>query len=298
MIKRVFLLLGFLFCTVTVFAHDGQSHTVDQPEKIPYVQLSANFSVPQIHWVMEKGDNFVWFIDRVFEAQIYATVVDTQDLDAAIANTIPILSNETFGAPFIETRIGRTTGTWTVQLFKSGDSSVTAYAMLQSGQAYVVIFEEYSADYEAYQYPIRPQSFDEAQSLIAISDASMEAVQTVFPDENYGEAKNITFPNPSNTLWVQANHEGDNGSITTASFLFDDIVFVTMLRGSNDITSTLSNAFDTVFLGFVILPNNSEYLYLGLTFAAVIMLVLIGSMWLRYRNILKDMELVEQLAEE
>lgn len=94
---------------------------------------------------------------------------------------------------------------------------------------------------------------------------------------------------------MQANYS-DN--LATASFLFDSIVFVTLVEGDTSSIATLSNAFDTVFLGFVITPSNIEFLYLGLVFSAVIMLALLGSMWLRYQNVLKDMDLVEQLAEE
>ena len=73
---------------------------------------------------------------------------------------------------------------------------------------------------------------------------------------------------------------------------------MTLVEGNAEIATELSDAFDSVFLGFVITPDNGEFLRLGLIFASAIMLILIGSMFLRYRNIKKDMLVIEQLAEE
>lgn len=294
MMKRLFLLLALLALTITVFADDG-THEEDEAEDIPYVKLGANFSVPELpDWGIEIGDESVLFTDEELDVQIYVTTVDVQDSSEAIANTLPSLSDIEFGAPFIEGRTDR----WTIQLFEAGDTSITAYAMLQSGQAYVVIFVENNVDYEAYHYPIRPQIIEDDEALTVITESSLLALQTVFPEQSFGEATNISFPNPDSSYWIQANHETDDSSITTASFLFDGVVFVTMVEGHDDIAVKLSNAFNTVFLGFAITPDNGYYLYLGLTFAAVIMLALLGSMWLRYQNVLKDMALVEQLAED
>jgi hypothetical protein len=290
MIKRLFLLLILLLGIVTVQAQDEEEEVVD----IPYVQLGANFSVPEIDWVMETGDQSVWFINREIDAQIYVTVVDTQDASEAILATIPVVSNVEFDAAFAEGRAGRTSGTWALQLFKSGDTSISAYAMLQSGQVYVVIFAENSANYEAYHYPVRPEiaepEADQLEStMVATSDTALNAVFS----QDVTEAR-ISYPNPDSKYWLHLQY---SDTLATSSFLFDGIVFVTLVDGDTSVASTLSNAFDTVFLGFVITPNNGEFLYLGLAFSAVIMLMLLGSMWLRYRNVLKDIELVEQLAE-
>lgn len=49
--------------------------------------------------------------------------------------------------------------------------------------------------------------------------------------------------------------------------------------------------------GFVI-PNTTDYLFLGLAMVAIIMIVLIGSMVLRSRNLNRDLEMIETLAED
>jgi len=49
--------------------------------------------------------------------------------------------------------------------------------------------------------------------------------------------------------------------------------------------------------GFVI-PNTTDYLFLGLAAIAIIMIVLIGSMVVRSRNLNRDLEMIQTLAED
>ncbi len=46
------------------------------------------------------------------------------------------------------------------------------------------------------------------------------------------------------------------------------------------------------------MPDTQAYLLLGLAVTFVIMGLLIGSMVIRHRNLLKDIELLEQLKDE
>jgi heme exporter protein D len=46
------------------------------------------------------------------------------------------------------------------------------------------------------------------------------------------------------------------------------------------------------------MPDTQAYLLLGLAVTFVIMALLIGSMVIRHRNLLKDIELLEQLKDE
>jgi hypothetical protein len=46
------------------------------------------------------------------------------------------------------------------------------------------------------------------------------------------------------------------------------------------------------------IPYTADYLYGGLAVIAVIMLVFIGSLYLRFQNVRKDIALAEQLSEE
>lgn len=267
---------------------------------IAYLRLSSNFSVPEIRgWDIVAENETVLFSREDIDAQIYVRIVDTLDTDLAIDATIADLSQVIIETdePIAEGRIGRNNGTWNYRIFQDGDTSVTAYALLQSSQVYVVLFAEESPEYQAYHLAIRSIINEPSISELntAITTASNQAIASILNTDFTDEPSATRNPVEDNSRWVEATYEND---ITTASYLFDGIVYVTILEGNPDITAELSDAFDSVFLGFVITPDNSEFLYLGLAFSAIIMLTLIGSMALRYQNIKKDMLVVEQLAEE
>lgn len=293
MIRRFLLLFTLLLLTpILVFAQDDETD-------IAYLRLSSNFSVPEIRgWDIATANETVLFSREDIDAQIYVRIVDTLDTNLAISTAISDLEQVNIEAtePFAEGRIGRNNGTWSYSIFQDGDTSVTAYALLQSNQVYVVLFAEESPDYQAYHLAIRSTINEPLVSEIntAINSAASEALTLIELDasENPISTRNPVEDNPQ---WLEAIYDND---ITTASYLFDGIVYVTIIDGNADITAELSDAFDSVFLGFVITPDNSEFLYLGLAFSAIIMLVLIASMVLRYQNIKKDMLVVEQLAED
>ena len=96
--------------------------------------------------------------------------IQTEAIDAAIAD-VEQLTLEV-SESILEGRIGRSNGTWNYRIFKDGDTSVTAYALLQSNQVYVVLFAEESSDYDAYHLAIRsgindPESGEQVNEAIA-----------------------------------------------------------------------------------------------------------------------------------
>ncbi len=297
MLKRFFLIVWLmLFTPIFTLAQDADD------DLGAYLRLNSNFSVPEITgWdVLVEGETVLFSRDDI-DAQIYVRIVDTLDttlaIDAAIAD-VEQISLETDQA-FLEGRIGRNNGTWNYRIFEDGDTSVTAYALLQSNQVYVVLFAEQSPDYDAYHLAKRSTTTDVASEDDVINEVNL-AVAAVLTDVT-GNAiadEPLTSRNPveNNALWIESTYAG---AITTASYYFtrEDIIYITVVEGDGVVAAELSDAFDSIFLGFVITPDNGEYLLLGLIFSAVIMLALVGSMFLRYQNFKKDLLVLEQLAE-
>lgn len=289
------LLIAILVLLV-VFAAQAQDE--EEAEAIGYLQLGSNFAVPDLpEWEHEVVGESALFTNAELNAEIYVSVYDTQDIDAAIRQALGVVYTNELGEPIYSSRIGRNDGTWEYRLFNIEDSSLTAYGMLKSGRVYVVLFMENSPDYSAYHLAIRssianPQGADLGTAL---STASIAAIQAVVNPDFAEEANRISNPNADNLAWLLAEYTDE---ISTASYLNDSIIYVTLLQGDATLAPSLSNAFDTAFLGFVITPNNAEYLYLGLAFSAGIMLILLGSIWLRQQNLKKDLETIEQLAKE
>lgn len=295
MTKRSFIIiLALLLTPILVFAQDGEAET----EEIAYLRLNSNFSVPElISWDISTENETVLFSREDIQAQIYIRIVDTLNTAEAIDLAFADLELS-LGDAVLEGSIGRNNGTWNYKLYSEGDMSITAYALLKSNQVYVVLFSEESTDYDAYHLAIRSANNDPSTAVEiseAINPVAIEVITLVLDADFSGEADSTRNPVADNARWIEASYSND---IMTASYLFDGIVYVTAVQGESDIAAELSDAFDTVFLGFVITPDNGEFLRLGLIFSAVIMLTLLGSMFLRYQNLKKDLLVIEQLAEE
>jgi hypothetical protein len=288
--KKYFLAILLLLLPLIVVAQE-------ETEDIPYLELGDNFAVPDLPaWEHIVEGETARFTNAALNAEIYVAAFDSQDIDAMIRTAISTLYQGDLAAPIFSDRRGRNDGTWEYRLFNTGDVSISAFGMLKSNRVYVIVFIEHSADYVAYQLALRSSVSDaEGQQLAdVINEASLSAIQSLYPNFA-GTIQRSSNPNPDTAAWVLAEYEN---SLATASYLNDDIVYVTVLEGDASLAPALSNAFDTVFLGFVITPNNSEYLYLGLTFAGAIMLLLVGSIWLRYRSLQKDLQTIEQLTND
>jgi hypothetical protein len=288
--KKLSLLLVLL---LFAFASQAQEEEI---EDVPYLELGHNFAVPALPaWEHVVEGETALFTNRDLNAQIYVAAYDSQDILAMIPIAIATVYQGEIPAPIYSSRIAPKNGTWEYRLYSIEDTSISAYGMLKSNRVYVVVFIENSADYEAYQLTVRSSVADASGQAVreVIDEASFKAIQSIYPDF-FGVIQEAIYPAEGNDAWVLGEYPN---TLATASYLNDNIVYVTLVDGDSSIAPELSNAFDTVFLGFVITPNNSEYLYLGLAFASSIMLILVGSIWLRYRSLQKDLQTLEQLAE-
>lgn len=283
---------------ILLLAFAAQAQDEEEAESMSRIQLGSNFAIGSLtDWETEVAGETALFTNADLNARIYVSVYETQNIDEAILQAAAVVYAGELGDALYGSRIGRADGTWEYRLFNNADSSLSAYGMLKSGRVYVVLFLEESPAYNAYHLAIRssianPQGADLGT---AINEASAAAVQAVVNPEFAEEANRISNPSADNPAWLLAEYQNDSA---TASYLNDSIVYITLVQGDAALAPQLSNAFDTVFLGFVITPNNSEYLYLGLSFSAGIMIILLGSIWLRQQNLKKDLETIEQLAKE
>lgn len=291
----VFVLL--LLLPLAVLAQDDGAEEGD----IAYLRLNSNFSVPEIPgWDLTVENDTILFNRDDISAQIYVRIVDTLDTSEAITTAIEDIEavNIDTATALYEGRIGRSNGTWNYRIFSDGDFSVTGYALLQSNQVYVVLFAEESTEYDAYHLALRssnstPVTLEEINTVI--NEQALATINNLIDADFEGEPVSTRKPAQDNERWIEAEYA--NG-VTTASYFFDGIIYVTLVEGNGELAADLSNAFDSVFLGFVITPDNIEFLYLGLLFSGGTLLALLGSMFLRYQNIRKDRRVLAQLEAE
>jgi hypothetical protein len=287
----------FVLLLLTVVLH-AQEDEEELPE-IPYFRASSSFNVPVLQlegWQDQSTPDDAIFVNDALSARIHVsavpTLVDTEAIQAAIAT----LTEGDFGEPLRESRIGISNGTWTQQLFSADDTSISSFALgsVSGNRTFVVTLIEDSPDYNAHYLAIRSPQID-AETTDFAGGIDL-AIQTLL-----GEGRNFELVEHTDLTVLglpsaQNQYSTDNGALSVFAQEFDDITYATISTGDIESATQLGEAMETVFLGFFITPDNSNYLYMGLAAVTIIFGVLIGSMWLRYRNVQKDMALVEELA--
>jgi hypothetical protein len=287
----VFALL--LLLTVLLHAQEGDE---ELPE-IPYFRASSSFNVPVLElegWQNQSTPDEAIFVHEGYHAVIRVTAVPTLDDNAAIQTAIAALFDGEVGEPLRESRIGVSNGTWTQQLYSVDNTSISSFALVRGDRTFVITLFENSADYNAHHLAVRsPQLDTETTDFAGGIDLAM---QTLLGDENNFALIDHIDMSGFGRVSALNRYRNDDRALNVFAQEFDGITYATISTGEINTTARLSEAMETVFLGFFITPDNSNYLYLGLTAVVIIYIALIGSMWVRYRNVQKDMALVEELS--
>lgn len=296
--RKLFIFL-VLLCVVVVPIAAQDEAEADLPE-IEVFRSSAGFNVPVVEldgWENQSEGDTALFVNAALDATINVVSVNTLDDDEAITTALSALVADDLPAePFYTGRVGLLNGTWTQTIYQLEETTISSLALVRSRSTFVVTLVETSPDYDAYQLIIRtPQAENDAGDLVADFEAGVAqaaATLTLFD----GEPDDITAPDLPGGEWLTFQYA--DGAIV--GFEFEDTTYTYTMQVTGDTSGAeaIAQAFDIVFLGFFITPNNDEYLYLGLAVTFAIFALLIGSFVWRYRNAQKDLQLVEQLADE
>jgi hypothetical protein len=287
----------FALLVLTVVLH-AQEDAEELPE-IPYFRASSSFNVPVLQlegWQNQSTPDDALFVNDALSAQIHVTAVRTLVDVEAIQTVVASLYDGEIGEPLRESRIGISNGTWTQQVFSADDTSISSFALVSvsSDKTFVVTLIEDSPDYNAHYLAIRSPQID-AETTDFAGGIDL-AVQTLLGEGSSFELVDHSDLTVLGLPSAQNQYSTANSELSVFAQEFDDITYATISTGDIESATQLGEAMETVFLGFFITPDNSDYLYMGLAVVAIIFGALIGSMWLRYRNVQKDMALVEELA--
>jgi hypothetical protein len=295
---KVWIRAAAVFALLLTVVLHAQEDEEELPE-IPYFRASSSFNVPVLQlegWQNQSTADDALFVNDELNVRIHVTAVRTLDDAEAIQTVIATLHDGEIGAPLRESRIGISNGTWTQQQFSNGDTSISSFALVSvsSDKTFVVTLIEDSADYNAHHLAIRSPQID-AETTDFAGGIDL-AVQTLLGEGSSFELVEHSDLTVLGLPSAQNQYTTDNGALSVFAQELDDITYATISTGDIESATQLGEAMETVFLGFFITPDNSNYLYMGLAVVTIIFGVLIGSMWLRYRNVQKDMALVEELA--
>lgn len=297
---RAVVIFALLLTTVALHAQEDEE---ELPE-IPYFRGSSGFNVPILElegWDNQHTDDDAIYINADLNTRINVTMVRTLDDNEAIQTAINALTDSEHSEPFVDTRIGLSTGTWTQQLFSTDDMSISSFALVRGDRTFVVTLIEESPDYNAHQVAVRSpilSTTDDGTVLTDFAGGVDLAVQTFLGEDVSFTLTDSVDLSVLGLVSLQNQYSTDTNDVTVFAQELEGITYATITTSDAETATQLGESVESVFLGFFITPDNTNFLYLGLTMVALIFGVLLGSMWLRYSNVQKDMALVEELSEK
>jgi hypothetical protein len=227
-------------------------------------------------WEDRSTDTLAHFVSGT--EQIYTLSARTGDTSQGMASAL-----ESVGLavnPFAEAEVRLSNGTWQQKLYTLEDGrALTAFGQSFEGMTYTVAYLS-----ETGTRPLIASGEDEPTNTAAAL-ALLGAQPTTA--ESAGE---ITLNGIS---WGEFAAEGeDTYTVVTRSSGSASFVFVQPAEAAQppDVF------FYTLLVDFFVTPETTDYLALGIAAVSVIMLAMIGTMWLRWRNLRQDMRTLDQLG--
>lgn len=225
-------------------------------------------------------------------ASIYAMRFDEAEPVVAIEQALAQLDARYSATPVYGSEVNLTNGTWTQQVFRPNDDvSITALGQIYEGGTYVLLYVETAAASET--IPLIVSSEDVQAGITA-------ALQRVI-DPAFAAESSITVvldENPGGNPLVQNTYTLEDGDMLIAQGqVRGSSTYVVIQRGA-DLVDAADNAFFDALLGFFVTPQNTNYLLLALGAVALVVLLFIASMFVRYSNAQQDLAIVQQLNAE
>lgn len=295
---RALLLALLLILALPIAAQDTQESEATEAELpvIPYFKSSTGFNVPILEaWANQSDGATASFLNEELQARIFVTAYDGLDEKAAIRRALEALLGAEASAAAesrYEGLVNLADGTWEQELFLSGDQSVSALAKSREGRTYVVAFVESVPAAETWMFVIQnPPQITEGDPLPGVREAAQIVLGLDLPAAP-DAVEAVSLPSG---VWTRASYSVEAAEVAAFGLVFGSATYVALTTGDTEAKAAAADAFNTVFLGFFLTPDNSIFLYLGLIVTAVIMLGLIGSMLWRVNNARKDARMLATL---
>lgn len=289
-IRYIITLLWVVIAISGVLAQDEEA---EEGPVIPYFQSQA-FNVPVLEgWENQSTDDIAQFYHAEAQATIRTNVVNEADTVVGIQQALEAFLNTELGDPIYSEKVNLADGTWAVVVYQvDDDTTASAMSRQQDGRSFVVSFTENNPDVDIMMLTIErnddsPED-DPTQEIIA----SLATVTDETYDPN-DTAETVTLPSGE---WQLQNYF----DATAMGFVFGNDSYVALALGESeyDLLPELANAYNSTLLGFFITPDNSAYLLLGLAVSIGTLAILAFSIIWRSRNLQKDLDVIQQLADD
>lgn len=275
---------------------------------IPYYQ-SYSFNVPVIiGWDNQSGDDVAYFVNEALQSSLRVEAVNTNDAIEAI----DIALRERFGnalpdEPVFINTVNLADGAWAQEVYHLENGvTISALGNRQGDRSHVITFVEENPTADTYMLIVeRDTTTDADTDETAQSSATRSPQQGVFTaietlitddfDADSATVEDITLPSGT---WTRYQYESPEiGTITAFGFVFGRAIYTTITTKDDVDGAELANAFNTLHLGFFTTPDNRNYLILGLVVSIGTLVILVMSMFWRWRGIQQDMALLQELRD-
>lgn len=239
--------------------------------------------IPQ-GWENLSTGAYAHFSHPEADVDIYAASAPTEDVQAGIEQVIGLILPNFSGDSSQVSDVILSNGTWTQNVYSpSVEATLTAYGQVYEGDTYVVLW--YSA--QAVQPVIVPGEDVQAGITAGLEMLGHELEAPTTTEE-------ITI---NEQVWNRNVYDG-TPSITALGRVRGETTLVLVLPAATTESDVDSLTFFSLLTDFFITPATTPYLYLGLAAAGIIVILFLGSMAIRYRNLRKDLETLETLDTE
>ncbi len=299
MIQRL-LLLAFitLLLSVGASAQDEEAELEPLPV-IPYYTSQENgqqFNVPiPVDWRVVADDEYIRMVNDDTTGEIYTIAVPSDDLDleAAIIEGLRRINPEITVEERLTGRITIDGLTWAKDLYRiNGGGDISAFARTQDGIVYMLLYINPDPDITFLMFA--------AENEDATQDIPVEsAISEVFPEITLPAADATDDIRFADRVWTQSTYSLNDDTLHTLYQGRFGKLYLVMERGGDGATlETVNRALFTVLFGFFVTPENTEYLWLGLVASFFLIVVLIGSIYIRHQNAEKDLQMIESLQDD
>lgn len=275
MLRFIALLMLSLLVALPVSAQEA---TEEAPTFVFYNSPNDRFHVliPP-GWENRSTDAYAHFVSGT--EQIYALPARTSDTTEGMQTALQTIGVEV--NPFAQSEVRLSNGTWSQKLYTLEDGrAVTAFGQSFEGMTYTIAYVS-----ENGARPLLAQS-DIVTSGIA---GALELVGAQIAPNDLGELS------ADSAGWVQTSVAGDTAYSVTARQT-GGATFVSVQPAET--AQPPEVFFYTLLLDFFVTPETTDYMALGLAAVGLIMLVVLGTMWLRWRNLRQDMRTLDALGDE
>lgn len=297
---KTLILAVMLALPFAVFAQEATDEPAEATVEAPVVDELSIFDdfynhasgwhvrIPE-NWTDESTADYARFTregDTITVLHSSATTAPAA-IDAALAVALP---NVDLGEPELANLVNLLNGEWTQHLFTNTSvGNVAAYAQVFEDVSYAVI----SVSEDSLPVIIAAENTD-ADTI----SATLQIAAALYDPTIGAEAVDVTTLNTT-PVYTVSTYENEAGETVTSLSRARTATLYVVTGATSDIDALFQDSVLFSMLNdFFITPQTAFYLYLGVGLSFAILLILIGSMYIRYRNLRQDEATLRELENE